>query len=368
MKSSLPGAERRGRPSRNAGDGRPGVRTRSAPADFPRQRDDGIDPDAVFAGLEQSAGLLLAVSGGPDSTAMLVLADRWRKKAGVPVFVATVDHGLRPQSRLEAEAVAALSAARGLSHAILTWEGDKPASGLPAAARAARYRLLDEHARRIGADTIVVAHHADDQAETVLMRLLRGSGPAGLAGMARIAPAPWPGGEGLALARPLLGAAKAELVGFCRAEGLGYFEDPTNADEAYRRPQLRRLAALLAAEGLGRSELTRLAARAARAEQALGLLVATLLAALPSRREATRFEAPAQAVLALPDEALARLLQAEIARIGGAAARLEQIETIVEKLRRKGAVAATLGGVAIRLDAKRLILKPQPPRKRQGAT
>ena len=322
----------------------------------------------IFAGLERSGGLLLAVSGGPDSIALLALADRWRTGSGVPVFVATVDHGLRPQSRAEAETVAALCAARGLPHAILTWAGDKPATGLPAAAREARYRLLGVHARNIGADTIVTAHHADDQAETVLMRLTRGSGPAGLAGMARFSPAPSLGGEGLRLARPLLGVSKADLVAFCRAEGLGFFEDPTNADEAYRRPQLRRLAAMLAAEGLGRAELTRLALRAARAEQALAPAIAALLAALPALRTASLFEAAASAVLALPDEALVRLLQQEITRIGGAAPRLEQVEKVAAGLRQKGSCAATLGGVAVTCDAKRLILKPQKPRKSPAAT
>ncbi|MFT4097153.1 MAG: ATP-binding protein, partial [Rhodoblastus sp.] len=91
------------------------------------------DPAEIFAGLERSAGLLIAVSGGPDSTALLALVDRWRGDADVPAFVATVDHGLRAASRAEAEAVGALCAARGLPHAILTWSGDKPATGLPAA-------------------------------------------------------------------------------------------------------------------------------------------------------------------------------------------------------------------------------------------
>ncbi|MBX3524734.1 MAG: tRNA lysidine(34) synthetase TilS [Hyphomicrobiales bacterium] len=320
----------------------------------------------LFAGLERSIGLLLAVSGGPDSTALLVLADRWRKDSGVAVSVATVDHGLRPASRQEAEAVGAVCAARGLPHAILPWTDEKPATGVPAAARAARYRLLGAQARKIGADMIVTAHHADDQAETVLMRLLRGSGPAGLAGMARRAPAFWPDGEGLFLARPLLDCAKSDLIGFCRAEGLTYVEDPTNVDEAYRRPQIRRLAERLAREGFGRAELTRLAARAARAEQALAPAIETMLAALPARREAAVFETPAEAILALHDEAIVRLLSREIARIGGAAARLEQVEKIASGLRQKSRFSATLGGVAIRLDAKRLILQPQKPRKRRA--
>ena len=330
-------------------------------------RGDDVNIADLFAGFEASTGLLLAVSGGPDSTALLVLADRWRRTSGAPVFVATVDHALRATSRAEAEAVGALCAARALPHRILTWTGAKPDTGMPAAARAARYRLLGEHAREIGADTIMTAHHADDQAETVLMRLTRGSGPAGLAGMARLSPARWPGGEDLRLARPLLGLTKAELVAICRAEGLSFFDDPTNADEAYRRPQLRRLAAARAAEGLGRDEINRLAARAARAEEALAPAMAAAIAALPARRESGLFEVPAAAIRALPDEALIRLLSAEIARIGGGQPRLEQVEKLVATLRRDGHLAATLGGASIRCDSKRLILQPQSPRKPQRA-
>ncbi|MFV0279266.1 MAG: tRNA lysidine(34) synthetase TilS [Rhodoblastus sp.] len=328
-------------------------------------------PAKLLAGLERASGLLLAVSGGPDSLALLGLADQWRHEQAraVPsVFVASVDHGLRREARAEAEAVAGLCAVRGLPHAILTWEGEKPAAGLPAAARAARYRLLGEHARRLGADTIVTAHHADDQAETVLMRLLRGSGPAGLAGMARICRAPWPDGEGLWLARPLLGVAKADLVDFCGTQNLAFFEDPSNADLAYRRPQLRRLANLLEREGFGRAELNRLAARAARAEKALAAAIAAEIGNLPARRARGSFEAPAANVRALPEEALVRLLGMEIARIAkGSAPRLEQIEQIAANLKNsaqaKTAFAATLGGAVIKLDANRLILKQEIPRK-----
>lgn len=180
------------------------------------------DAGALFAPLADARGLLLAVSGGPDSMALLALADEWRRDHDAPVFVATVEHGLRPGSRAEAHAVAAACAARGLPHALLEWQGDKPATGLPAAARAARYDLLARHALEIGADTLVTAHHADDQAETVLMRLTRGSGPAGLAGMAALAPLPGFESAGLRLARPLLGAPKADLVALCRTRGLAF--------------------------------------------------------------------------------------------------------------------------------------------------
>ncbi|MDE2361728.1 MAG: tRNA lysidine(34) synthetase TilS [Hyphomicrobiales bacterium] len=307
--------------------------------------------------------MLLAVSGGPDSLALLALADEWRKHSGVPVAVATVDHGLRPAARGEAEMVARVCEARGLPHAILTWDAPKPSTGLPAAARMARYELLVDHALTLGADTIVTAHHADDQAETVLMRITRGSGPAGLAGMAAIGPAPGHEDSCLRLARPLLATPKADLVALCRAEGLAFAEDPTNADETYRRPQLRRLGSTLAAEGLGRDALLRLAARAGRAERALADLIAGRLAALPARRAPDRFEVETRAVLALPEEALIRLLAAEIRRLTGANPRLERLESLAALLLGGDGTAATLGGALVRLDEKRLVIKAQPPRR-----
>ncbi len=183
------------------------------------------------------------------------------------------------------------------------------------------------------------------------MRLARGSGPAGLAGMARLSPAPWPGGEGLSLARPLLDLSKAELVAFCRAEGLSYFDDPTNADVTFRRPQLRRLAALLAAEGLGRAELTRLAARAARAEQALAPAIATLLAALPARRAAGLFEAPTDCAPPCRRRRWCGCFNWRKSRESAAGPRRGSNRS-KKRPRACGAIArlaATLGGVAIRL-------------------
>lgn len=326
-----------------------------------------LAPEAAFAALGQARGLLLAVSGGPDSLALMALAARWSAPRP-PIAVATVDHGLRATSAAEAADVGRMANGFGFDHAILNWTGEKPATGLPAAARVARYRLLAAQARVLGADTIVTAHHADDQAETVLMRLLRGSGPAGLAGMAALAPLPGHEASGLSLARPLLCWPKADLVAFCRAEGLAFFEDPTNADENFRRPQLRRLVPLLAGQGFSRDAILRLANRAARAEEAVAELAAERFAALTAMREPARFEAPAAAILPLPAELLIRLLSAEITRISaGAAPRLEQVEALAARLRAGAPVAATLGGVVVRLSARRLVLKLQPPRRHHPA-
>ena len=166
---------------------------------------------ALFRGLEILPGLVLAVSGGPDSTALLVLAARWAKrlKRGPKLLAITVDHGLRPEAVREAAAVArtARQPRRVASHAALARQ--KTRNGLQEAARNARYALLAQAAKREGIAHIVTAHTLDDQAETVLFRMARGSGLLGLAGMAPVAPLPAQAGQGVFLIRPLLHIPKA---------------------------------------------------------------------------------------------------------------------------------------------------------------
>ena len=158
------------------------------------------DIDALFAPFVRAKALLIAVSGGPDSTALLLMAAEWAKRRGkTRIEAATVDHGLRPESADEAKAVAALCARLGVGHRVLQWKGVKPTSRLQERAREARYRLLVDHAKAIGADALMTAHHADDQAETVLFRLLRGSGVAGLRGMDVMTAR-----DGMTIARPLM--------------------------------------------------------------------------------------------------------------------------------------------------------------------
>src|SRR5690242_10953569 len=140
----------------------------------------------LFADWRDVPALVLAVSGGPDSVALMWLAARWRRSLsrGPRLVAVTVDHGLRPEAAREARSVKELARALDLPHRTVRWTGVKPVSGVPAAARAARYRLLARAARSEGAAHILTAHTRDDQAETLLMRLLRGSGIAGLSAMA----------------------------------------------------------------------------------------------------------------------------------------------------------------------------------------
>ncbi len=196
---------------------------------------------ALFGGLENLRGLLLAVSGGSDSTALLVLAARWAKRLKRPpkLTAITIDHGLRSESAREAAAVKRLARRLGVPHRTLRWRGDKPKSGLQEAARIARYRLLAEAAARAGYEHVLTAHTLDDQAETVLFRLARGSGLTGLAGMAQASVLPVGAETAFFLVRPLLHVSKARLVATLKAAGIDHSEDPTNRDPRYARTRLR---------------------------------------------------------------------------------------------------------------------------------
>src|SRR3954468_6794572 len=145
---------------------------------------------ALFADLSDEPALILAISGGPDSTALMWLAARWRarRKRGPKLIAVTIDHGLRPESAREALTVKRLARKLGIAHRTMAWTGTKPATGIQEAARNARYRLLADAARKSGARHILTAHTLDDQAETVLFRLARGSGVSGLKGMTRLRP------------------------------------------------------------------------------------------------------------------------------------------------------------------------------------
>ncbi len=310
--------------------------------------------------------LLLAVSGGPDSVALMLLCAQWRERDSHHVAVATVDHGLRPDSHAEAELVGGWARAMGFPHHLLRWEGEKPGTRIQERARAARYALLADCAARIGASAIVTAHHADDQAETILFRLTRGSGVSGLAGMA--ASGQLGGG---ALLRPLLGLRKATLVEICEAARHPYVSDPSNANEAYARVKLRKLMPTLEELGLDTAALLRLGARAARASDALDACAASLRARalLHAGTEAARFDAAA--LREAPLELLQRLLATEIARLAPESRlRLDRLERAALRLsaalRSGDSLRITLADLLLDAESDAVVLRPAPPRRNQA--
>ncbi len=224
-----------------------------------------VDLDALVAPGEQ---LGLAVSGGPDSLALLLLAAAARPGL---VSAASVDHRLREGSRAEAEAVTAVCDRLRLPHQILTIDWPiPPVSALQEQARVARYAALESWAIATGLAVVATGHHADDQTETLVMRLMRGAGVRGLAGMRTVAPLP--GSSAVTLVRPLLGWRRAELATVVALTGIEPADDPSNHDERHERVRLRRLIAH--SDWLDPTALAKSAHHLAEADQAIDYAVA----------------------------------------------------------------------------------------------
>jgi len=349
------------------------------------------DAKRLFADWKAAPAIVLAVSGGPDSIALMWLAARWRSTLarGPRLIAVTVDHGLRAEAAAEARDVKRLARTLDLTHRTMRWTGEKPKTGLPAAARTARYRLLAQAARASGATHILTAHTRDDQAETLLMRLLRGSGIGGLAAMARESER-----DGVLLARPFLHVSKSQLVATLKKAKIGFADDPTNRDTNFTRPRLREIMPVLAAEGGDARNLARLASRLARANQAVEILVdgAERYLALRDREapragfeanafdasafDASTFEArtfDANAFAAMPEEIRLRLLKRAIDRFGHEGpAELGKVEALLAALDQAGAkkgkerrprLKQTLAGALISLTDGRIRVEPAPPRR-----
>src|SRR3954452_3364746 len=324
---------------------------------------------SLFADWTSAPAIVLAVSGGPDSIALMWLAARWRRALprGPRVIAGSVDHGLRQEAAREARDVKRLARALDLPHRTLRWTGAKPKTGVPAAARAVRYRLLAQAAKASGATHILTAHTRDDQAETLLMRMLRGSGIAGLAAMARQSER-----EGVWLARPLLDIPKSQLVATLTKAKIAFADDPTNRDTGYTRPRLRALMPALAEEGGDARSLARLAGRLARADAALEVLVdgAERYLSLRDRSDASRFGFDASAFAGLAEEIRLRLLMRAIDRVGHEGpAELGKAEPLLAALDLAIATGQTrlkqtLAGAMISLGGGRIHVEAAPARRR----
>lgn len=297
-----------------------------------------------FAPFESAPHLAVAVSGGADSMALALLAADWARARGGRITALTVDHGLRPEAATEAMQVAAWLGARGIIQHTLCYEGTRPRGDVQAMARAARYRLLEAWCASHAVLHLLTAHHREDQAETLLLRLARGSGLDGLAGMAAVAER-----ASCRVLRPLLPLSRRRLRATLEAAGQGWIEDPSNRDRGYARVRLRQDMALLAAEGLAIDRLSATAARLARARLALETAVAALLgqAVILDRAGYARIEA--ERLVAAPEEIGLRALAAVIATVGGAEfpPRLERLERLYRLLPTGLEGGRTLGGCRI---------------------
>jgi len=296
----------------------------------------------------EGEGLGLAVSGGPDSLALLLLAH-----AAMPdrIEAATVDHGLRPESASEAAMVAELCAAYGIPHRILSV---RVANGnLQDKARAARYAALGKWMDERSLGALATAHHADDQAETFIMRLNRGSGVSGLAGVRARGTVP---GTPHVVLRPLLGWRRAELGGIVSAARLEAVNDPSNRDPRFDRVRIRE--ALRKADWLDVQAITASAAHLADAEAVLQW------AAQREWTEAVRVgEGEISYAPTAPVAVRLRVLARAIAMLG-AEPRVGSVALLLQKL--QNGRDATLGGVVARVGKDRWILRKEPPRRVPG--
>lgn len=264
------------------------------------------------ARIGEPARLGVAVSGGGDSVALLhLLADAFRDPPA-EVFAATVDHGLRPDSGDEARIVGRLCESLGIGHATLRWTGWSGEGNLQDQARRARYRLLTDWARAREIPVLAIGHTADDQAETVLMRLARASGVTGLSAM--------PARRELntvTLVRPLLGVTRAELRNYLRSRNIAWSDDPSNSDDRFDRIKARRALPYLQAMGITAGTLAEVAANMSRARAALDHCTAQ------AGRNFAGFDAgdvvlDRRAFDDLPDELARRLVLRSVAWISGA--------------------------------------------------
>lgn len=269
--------------------------------------------------------MAVAVSGGPDSLALALLAHAWAQHNAGHVVALTVDHGLRAAAAAEACQVRRWLAEQGISHHILKWRGPKPAHGVQAAAREARYRLFAEWCHRHSMLNLLLAHHCDDQAETVLFRLTRGSGLDGLAGMAAIAER-----SGIRLLRPLLGVPKARLRATLVAAAQDWIEDPSNLDPAFARTRVRESLRTLAATGVAAGDLAAAARDIASQRVALEEATGGLLARAVTLHPAGFCLLDPGVLVAAPEALARRALMRVLMCVGGSAypPRLDRLERL----------------------------------------
>jgi tRNA(Ile)-lysidine synthase len=317
-----------------------------------------LSPGDIFRDLHPKGIVIVAVSGGSDSLALLLLANAWSQSADISLHAVTVDHGLRPEAAAEAAFVASLCEGIGVDHTTLAWEGIKPHSGIVNAARRARYALIEEFALEIGADMILAGHTANDQAETVHMRLARtgetGNGDIsstgrGLSAMARRCLMP----GGCELVRPLLGIDRARLREYLAGFPQNWIEDPTNYDESYERVRVRRR---LEADGERMHRLVRFSQAMSSMRGVLSRDTAALLGATVEAEPGGVLVFDHRVAVAAPRLVLVHATQLILATAGGGeylVAR-RKIEDLLEALNEADFTRTTLGNSVIEKAGSKL--------------
>lgn len=307
---------------------------------------DGNEIDRLFAPMRDTGHLALAVSGGPDSMALMEIAWLWcRDGNDRPRLTAlTVDHRLRDQSAAEARFVKQTAEAHGIAHVTLHWTGRKPKTGLQEAARNTRYSLMCAWCRANDAQHLLTAHTIEDQAETVLMRLARGSGVDGLAGIM-----PSLHMHGIMVSRPLLSVSRRRLVATLKQAGRSYVEDPSNRDRRFERVRVREIMPALAQIGCTPEAVAQTASRLRMASNALDTVTDNVLRHACTVYEAGYCTLDIAALREQPRDIIRRVLERALMAIGGLAhpPRYPALSTLADWLDGPDGRARTLGGCRI---------------------
>jgi tRNA(Ile)-lysidine synthase len=308
---------------------------------------------AALGPFEPAPRLAVAVSGGPDSLALTLLAARWSEQAGGSVLGLTVDHGLRSESAAGAARVVAWLHARGIACRVLAWTGPKPVTGIQEAAREARYALLGAACREAGILHLLAAHHAQDQAETVCMRMERGSGELGLAGMAAVVER-----QGFRLLRPLLRVAPERLSAVLAAMDQPWLVDPANTAPGFRRAGLR------AEPDFDRDAWLARAAEAARVRATADLACARFAAEAVTPDPLGYLDLALERWYALPGPLAELVLARSIQTVSGSAYAPPSagVTALAGRLRSSGFCRSTLGGTLLLRRGNRLLILREPGR------
>jgi len=319
---------------------------------------------APFA-LDPTAGpIAIAVSGGPDSMALVRLAKEWADIRGASIVGLTVDHQLRPEAEAEAEQVSRWLNSLGIEHHVLEWEHGarvrRIARSAQNDARTARFDLLCTWCERAGAQAWMTAHHADDQVETFLDRLIRGSGLDGLAAMA-----PDSRRHGVRILRPLLEFTKQDLIETCAKFGQACISDPSNEDSKYKRVRMRRLLIAFEQEGLDRSRILKTVGHMRRAKQAIDSAVDKLSLRAINREKESAVRIDVGRLISAPHEVGLRCLARCLADISGEiyAPRFDSLTAVYDALAHGAWSDRTLHGCHLQVRDGVLVISVEPGRK-----
>jgi tRNA(Ile)-lysidine synthase len=271
--------------------------------------------------------IAVALSGGPDSWALTLLARRWCAENNAQLTAITVDHKLRAESTTEAENIALECAKRGIHHVVLTWQHGGIASRIQERARDARYGLMLDYCKANDIPALLTAHHADDQAETILLRLAKASDVGGLIGL-RAETAR----DGVQIIRPLLNYTKQELIDYICAEGVPFITDPSNANKDYARVRLRQARDVLEAEGLSSTTLQKFANKMQAADEALNYAAQQLILQHGVWESPVVFLLPMTAIIACPPALQQRALIEIWRRVTGKSDYAPELETLQRAL------------------------------------